>query len=159
MSDPYQIYDLHIFFLISVECLFSVDPFNGGIVVRDSVWVLEELGFLNSRNQPKDSPIDSEALGSRVSSYSGTEGQMRAGLPRGTPLLCGCGSPEAGRQLGLPLLLLGSSPSPNLHPPNPQTQQFPLPQCPHFALLLSAPLPSRSSLLRLSQPGGLVFLG
>ena len=58
------------------------------MVFRDSVWVLEALGCLSSRNQPNDPLTASAALGNRASSHSGTETQRREVACPGTPSCC-----------------------------------------------------------------------
>ena len=62
------------------------------MVFRDSVWVLEALGCLSSRNQPKDPLRASAALGSRASSHSDAETQRREAARPWAPAavrLCG----------------------------------------------------------------------
>ena len=71
---------------------FPCGPIYWGMVFRDSVWVLEALGCLSSRNQPKDPLRASAALGSRASSHSDAETQRREAARPWAPAavrLCG----------------------------------------------------------------------
>ena len=99
------------------------------MVFRDSVWVLEALGCLSSRNQPKAPLTASAALGDRASSPSGPETvvlRQWSWPAQGHQLLCGCGAQSQG--LGLvPIASLGVFIPAESTSSGPQTQLFALP--------------------------------